>query len=116
MSHRAAIISTSQGVKNEMRRDVVIIGAGPVGLTAALLLSRMGMTSVVVERLLKPTEHPQAHFINMRSMEIFNQISSDMVQKIRESSPPIEQWNKFIYTSHMKGEVLAKVNHFKPGE
>ncbi|MFI6361075.1 FAD-dependent monooxygenase, partial [Streptomyces sp. NPDC050743] len=34
----------------EARRPVVIIGAGPVGVTAALLLARHGVPSLLLER------------------------------------------------------------------
>ncbi|MFI5816489.1 bifunctional 3-(3-hydroxy-phenyl)propionate/3-hydroxycinnamic acid hydroxylase [Streptomyces sp. NPDC051643] len=37
-------------MKDTARRPVVIIGAGPVGVTAALLLARHGVRSVVLER------------------------------------------------------------------
>lgn len=49
---------------------VVIAGGGPTGLTTALLLAKLGVPSVVLERSRALTDHPQAHFINMRCMEV----------------------------------------------
>ena len=38
---------------------VVIVGAGPTGLTLSALLSRMGVASLLLERAPSLTEHPQ---------------------------------------------------------
>lgn len=54
--------------------DVLIVGAGPVGLTLSLLLAKYGVKSTVVDKLNTPTCHPQAHFIHQRGMEVFRSI------------------------------------------
>jgi putative polyketide hydroxylase len=53
---------------------VLIIGAGPVGLSLALLLSRFGVRSLIVERRRAVSPHPRARFVNARTMEIFRQL------------------------------------------
>ena len=50
---------------------VVVAGGGPVGITTALLLSRYGVPCLLLERDQELTDHPRAHFINHRTMEIF---------------------------------------------
>jgi hypothetical protein len=54
---------------------VLIVGGGPVGLTLSILLSRLGVDSLLVERHASPTTHPQAHFINNRTMEVFRPLA-----------------------------------------
>ncbi|KAF4549999.1 FAD-binding domain-containing protein 75 [Elsinoe fawcettii] len=50
---------------------VAIIGAGPVGLTASILLSLRGIKHVLFERHSGTSIHPKACGINQRTMEIF---------------------------------------------
>ena len=51
--------------------DVLIVGGGPVGLTASILLSELGVPSLLVERRDGGSRLPKAHYLNSRTMEIF---------------------------------------------
>jgi 2-polyprenyl-6-methoxyphenol hydroxylase-like FAD-dependent oxidoreductase len=50
---------------------VIVAGAGPAGLTAAVTLARLGVPTLLVERRLDLSSHPRATVISTRSMEIF---------------------------------------------
>ena len=50
---------------------VLIVGGGPVGLSASLLLSRHGVRSVLVERHPGTSAHPKARGLNVRTLELF---------------------------------------------
>ena len=50
---------------------VVIVGGGPVGLSASLLLSRHGVRSLLVERHPGTSVHPKARGLNVRTLELF---------------------------------------------
>lgn len=93
---------------------VVIAGGGPTGLTTALLLAKYGVRSVVLEKRQTLTDHPQAHFINMRCMEVFRSLGDpDIASQVVAHMPPLEQWRRFVYCTGMTGEVLGMVDHFK---
>lgn len=56
---------------NATRTDVLIVGGGPVGLTARALLRRWGVPSLLVERYRGLSPFPRSRLVNVRSMEIF---------------------------------------------
>ena len=51
--------------------SVLIVGGGPVGLSASLLLSRHGVRSLLVERHPSTSLHPKARGLNVRTLELF---------------------------------------------
>jgi 2-polyprenyl-6-methoxyphenol hydroxylase-like FAD-dependent oxidoreductase len=55
---------------------VVIVGGGPVGLAASILLSQAGIRSLLVERHPGTANHPKARAINGRTVEIFHQCAA----------------------------------------
>lgn len=63
----------------------------------------------------------QAHFINCRTMEVFRQmpdgrgghLTASLAERVREASPPLDHWRKFVYCRSMTGEILGEVDHFK---
>ncbi|KIQ65936.1 2-polyprenyl-6-methoxyphenol hydroxylase [Kitasatospora griseola] len=54
--------------------DVLIVGGGPVGLTARALLARWGVRALLVEKHRKLSPFPRSRLVNVRSMEIFRQL------------------------------------------
>ena len=50
--------------------QVLIIGAGPVGLFSAICLSRLGISCVLAERRLERLDAPKAHAVNPRTLEL----------------------------------------------
>jgi putative polyketide hydroxylase len=53
---------------------VLIVGGGPAGLCASILLSRHGIESLLVEKHPGTSIYPRATGINIRSMEIFRSL------------------------------------------
>jgi 2,4-dichlorophenol 6-monooxygenase len=69
--------------------DVLIVGAGPTGMTLAALLAKYGIKSVVVEKLSNLSgATPKAHLIRSRTMQIFSQLGLD--EKIQQAVPDLE--------------------------
>ncbi len=59
------------------RRKVVIVGAGPVGMTLALLLAKSGVPSVIIESEAQVSQGSRAVAFTRRSMEILQQAGAD---------------------------------------
>jgi 2-polyprenyl-6-methoxyphenol hydroxylase-like FAD-dependent oxidoreductase len=69
-----------------MHTDVLIVGAGPVGLTVAVDLGRRGVRCTLVERKPAPEFLPKMERCNARTMEIFRRMG--LAEKIRAAGLP----------------------------
>ena len=65
-------------MKAQSEVPVLIVGAGPTGMTAAILLARLGIQSLVVERSESLRRAPAAHVVNARTFEVFRSAGVDM--------------------------------------
>jgi FAD-dependent monooxygenase len=54
--------------------DVLIVGAGPVGMLLAYQLDRLGISCLLAERNLETTKWPKMDLTNCRSMEILRML------------------------------------------
>ena len=54
--------------------DVLIVGGGPVGLSARALLRRWGVSTLLVEKHRELSPFPRSRLVNVRSMEIFRHL------------------------------------------
>ncbi|WCJ38692.1 FAD/NAD(P)-binding oxidoreductase family protein [Euphorbia peplus] len=92
---------------------VLVVGAGPVGLVLSILLTKLGVKCAILEKNNAFSDHPQAHFINNRSMEIFRKFDG-LAEEIQRSQPPVDLWRKFIYCTSLTGPILGSVDHMQP--
>jgi 2-polyprenyl-6-methoxyphenol hydroxylase-like FAD-dependent oxidoreductase len=74
-----------------MDTDVIVVGAGPVGLMLAGELRRGGAEVVVLERLATPSRQTRASTLHSRTMEIFGQ--RGLLDSLGQ--PPSEQAGHF---------------------
>jgi 2-polyprenyl-6-methoxyphenol hydroxylase-like FAD-dependent oxidoreductase len=119
-SHKATLSTTTTSLQHQQqhtqekeRTPVVIAGGGPVGLTTAIYLSNYGIPSIILERSPELTDHPRAHFINHRTMEVFRGMTG-LSSQVESTMPPLDQWRNFIYCTELTGgSLLGIVDHFK---
>ncbi len=67
--------------------DVLIVGAGPVGLMGARLLGRHQLDTIVAEKRAVRLEAPKAHAVNSRTLEICAAAGLSMEQIYRAATP-----------------------------
>jgi 2,4-dichlorophenol 6-monooxygenase len=85
------------------RTTVAIVGAGPAGLSAAILLARRGIDSVVLERRATTSHLPRAHLINVRTMEAFWDMG--VADDVYALSPPEDRWHRVGWWTSLSGET-----------
>ncbi len=64
-----------------MDSDVLIVGAGPTGLTLAIDLGQRGVRCILIEQKERPAFLPKMERVNARTMEIYRRMG--LAQKIR---------------------------------
>ncbi|RHY31221.1 hypothetical protein DYB32_003663 [Aphanomyces invadans] len=104
-------------------RITVLPRGGPVGLTLGILLQHVYNVPVdIVERQLQPTQHPQAHFMNLRTMEILRTHMPVLHDRILDIAAPPQQFNPkvigvLIAHDLAKGEWVFQIPVFPlPGQ
>ena len=95
--------------------DVLIVGAGPTGLTAAHLCKQLGLTCVVLEQRDGPQRSPAAHAINARTFEIWRQAGVDMDTILAATASP-EDSGMVHWVSRLGGELIASLPYERQGD
>jgi 2-polyprenyl-6-methoxyphenol hydroxylase-like FAD-dependent oxidoreductase len=100
---------------SERRFQVLISGAGPVGLTLAMDLARRGVRVAVIERR-RQGEPPsvKCNHVAARSMEAFRRLG--VAEAIRKAGLPAEYPNDCVYRTTLTGEEITRIPIPSPAE
>ncbi|HEY6799358.1 MAG TPA: FAD-dependent monooxygenase, partial [Agromyces sp.] len=78
----------AQAAAEELRTDVLVVGAGPSGLMLAYTLAKLGVDAIIVDGKDGPTRESRALGVQARSMEIYDQLG--LVDRVlAERSPAV---------------------------
>lgn len=82
--------------------DVLIVGAGPTGLTLALTLARYGISFEIIDRKTTPSNNSRAIGIQPRTIEVFSRL--DVAKEVLGRARTIEKGNLYF-----SGQWTAKL-------
>ncbi|MCX4428636.1 FAD-dependent monooxygenase [Streptomyces mirabilis] len=86
---------------------ILIVGGGPVGLSAALLATQYGIPCTLIERFESPLRHPKARGVRTRAMELFQLWGLE--EEIRAKAPGNPQFG-FVYCESLTGREFGRTS------
>jgi 2,4-dichlorophenol 6-monooxygenase len=86
---------------NRITVPVLIVGGGGAGLTASMLLSQLGIETLLVSALPTTSVLPKAHVLNQRAMEILTDVG--VAEEIHRRGTPAEQMRYSAYYVGLAG-------------
>ncbi len=90
------------------RTQVLIVGAGPVGLTLAIDLARRGIDVLIAEiRYQGEPPNVKCNHVSARSMEIFRRLG--VAASLRDAGLPADYPNDVAYRTTFTGIELARI-------
>ncbi|MFG1992172.1 FAD-dependent oxidoreductase [Actinoplanes sp. NPDC048988] len=91
-----------------LETDVLIVGSGPAGGAAALLLSTYGVPNVVVTKYAALSDTPRAHITNQRTMEVLR--DAGIEDQVIAQATPQHLMGDTTFCTSLAGEELGRLH------
>lgn len=91
----------------DLDTDVLIIGSGPTGSTAALALAKLGIKTTVISRWNWLANSPRAHITNQRTMEVFRELGIE--PECLKYATDWDLMGDSLVTTSLAGEELLRI-------
>jgi 2,4-dichlorophenol 6-monooxygenase len=93
--------------------DVLVVGAGPAGLTASALLARAGVKAIGITKYPGTADSPRAHITNQRTAEVIRDLGVE--DQLRQAAMPHELMATQIFATSFAGLELSRTSAWGAG-
>jgi 2,4-dichlorophenol 6-monooxygenase len=93
--------------------DVLVVGAGPAGLTASALLARAGVKAIGITKYPGTADSPRAHITNQRTAEVLRDLGVEDL--LRQTAMPQELMGTQIFATSFAGLELSRASAWGAG-
>lgn len=87
--------------------EVVVVGSGPTGASAALFLSTLGVSNIMVTKYRWTANTPRSHITNQRTMEIFRDVGIE--QQVLADATPHHLIGDTVFCTSIAGEEIGRI-------
>src|SRR5258706_1861623 len=93
--------------------DVLVVGAGPAGLTASALLARAGVQAIGITKYPGTADSPRAHITNQGTVEVMRDLGVE--DRLRQTAMPQELMGTQIFATSFAGLELSRTSAWGAG-
>ena len=93
--------------------DVLVVGAGPAGLTMAALLARLGIDALTLTKY-GTADSPRAHITNQRAVEILRDLGVE--DAVQARALPHHQMGTQVFATAFAGRELSRKKTWGAGD
>ena len=90
----------------DIETDVLVVGAGPAGATAALALASYGVRVICLNKYGSTSPTPRAHITNQRAMEILREFGLE--RQAMAVATPHQLMRDNVYCTSLAGRELGR--------
>ncbi len=87
--------------------DVLVVGSGPAGASAALFLAAYGTSTLMITKYSRLSDSPRAHITNQRTMETMRDMGIEDV--LMREATPWEYMGNTTFCTSLAGEELGRI-------
>ncbi|CBG68562.1 MULTISPECIES: FAD-dependent oxidoreductase [Streptomyces] len=99
---------TELPASSHVETDVLIVGSGPAGASAALFLSTLGIDNIVITKYRWTANTPRAHITNQRAMEIYRDMGIE--DQVLADATDHDLVGDTVFCTSIAGEEIGRIH------